>query len=386
MTDISISAMGDRESSGRGYSPPELAIVVPTYNEAANVAELGRLLDAALKGVTWEVIFVDDDSPDRTHEVVRRIALSDPRVRFLRRVGRRGLSTACIEGMLSTPANAIAVIDGDLQHDEKILPLMLERLRRDMLDIVVGSRYVSGGSLGGWNKIRIAISQFATKATKMLIGTELMDPMSGFFMLRREVIDETAKDLSGAGFKILLDLLASSNRPLRCTEVPYIFRARAAGESKLDSRVAIEFAMLLLEKTVGRYVPVRFLVFSAVGFVGLIFHLIVLTLTYKVFGLAFALSQTLATLAAMTFNFFVNNILTYRDQRLTGWAVLKGWFSFCLACSIGAIANVGVAVYANDSFRASISLAWLWSAVFGVAVGAVWNYGVTAFYTWGRKA
>jgi dolichol-phosphate mannosyltransferase len=255
-----------------------------------------------------------------------------------------------------------------------------------MLDIVIGSRYVSGGSSGEWNKVRIALSQFATKATKMLIGTELMDPMSGFFMLRREVIDEIAKDLSGAGFKILLDLLASSNRPLRCTEVPYIFRARAAGESKLDSRVAIEFAMLLLEKTVGRYVPARFLAFSAVGFVGLIFHLIVLTLTYKVFGLEFALSQTLATLAAMTFNFFVNNIFTYRDQRLIGWAMLKGWLSFCLACSIGAIANVGVAVYANDSFSATISLSWLWSATFGVAVGAVWNYGVTAFYTWGRKA
>src|SRR5258708_2703176 len=162
-----------------------------------------------------------------------------------------------------------------------------------------------------------------------------MDPMSGFFMLRREVIDETVSDLSGARFKILLDLLASSDRPLRCAEASYIFRPRAAGESKLDSRVAVEFAMLLLEKTVGRYVPVRFLVFSAVGSVGLIFHLIVLTLTYKVFDLEFAVSQSLATVAAMTFNFFVNNVFTYHDQRLTGWAVLMGWFSFCLACSIG---------------------------------------------------
>ena len=386
MTDISTSATGGLESSVRGYSPPELAIVVPTYNEAANVTDLVALLDAALKGVAWEVIFVDDDSPDRTHEVVRRISLTDPRVRFLRRVGRRGLSTACIEGMLSTPADVIAVIDGDLQHDEKILPLMLEKLRRERLDIVVGSRYVSGGGLGGWSKTRVAISKLATKAAKTLIGTELMDPMSGFFMLRREVIDETVSDLSGAGFKILLDLLASSDRPLRCAEASYIFRPSAGGESKLDSRAAVEFATLLLEKTVGRYVPVRFLVFSAVGSVGLIFHLIVLTLTYKVFDLEFAVSQSLATVAAMTFNFFVNNVFTYHDQRLTGWAALMGgWFSFCLACSIGAIANVGVAVYANESFRSSISLSWVWSAIFGVAVGAVWNYAVTAFYTWGRR-
>ena len=361
----------------------KLSIIVPTYNEADNVEELVRLLDAALKGQAWEVIFVDDDSTDGTHEIVRDLAQRDHRVRGLRRIGRRGLSSACVEGMLATSAPVVAVMDADLQHDERILPQMLETLETGGHDLVVGSRYVSGGGLGDWDERRAAISRFSNWLAQRVTKVQLADPMSGFFMLRREILNDVVKDLSGVGFKLLLDILASSEKSLNCAEVPYTFRTRQAGESKLDSSVALDFGVMLLEKTVGRYVPVKFIMFSLVGGTGLIVHLIALALTHKLAGLDFAVAQTIATLIAITFNFFLNNAFTFRDRRLRGWRILRGWASFTLACSVGAVANIGVAVYLFDLFSGEVSMLWIWSAIAGVLVGAVWNYAVTAVYTWG---
>lgn len=362
---------------------PELSIIVPTFNEADNIEELVRRIDGALPDRSWEVVFVDDNSTDGTHEVVRKLALRDRRVRVVRRIGRRGLSSACVEGMLSTSAPVLAVMDADMQHDERILPQLLEKINEGGHDLVVGSRYVSGGGIGDWDERRAAISRFSNALAQRVTKVQLADPMSGFFMLRREVLDEVVDDLSGVGFKLLLDILASSSRPLDCAEVPYTFRTREAGESKLDNSVALDFAVMLLEKTVGRYVPVKFIMFSLVGATGLVVHLLALTLSYQLFGIEFAVAQTVATVTAITFNFFLNNVFTFRDRRLKGWGLLSGWVSFALACSVGAVANIGVAVYLFELYEGTISLLWIWSAVAGVLVGAVWNYAVTAMYTWG---
>jgi dolichol-phosphate mannosyltransferase len=364
---------------------PELAIVAPTFNEAANVEEFVRRLDAALPGVAWEVVFVDDDSPDGTAARVRAMAARDARVRCVQRIGRRGLSSACIEGALATAAPVIAVMDADLQHDERILPAMLDAIRAGGAEVAVGSRYVEGGGIGDWDARRAAISRVSTRLGRLATGVTLADPMSGFFMLRRETFEEVARGLSGVGFKILLDILASAPRPLRVAEIPFVFRPRIAGESKLDGAAAVEYAALLLDKTVGRYVPVKFVMFSAIGGVGLVVHLFALFLLHVWGGLGFGAGQTAATLTAMTFNFFVNNAVTYRDRRLRGWGLLRGWLSFALACSVGAVANIGVAVWAFQRLEGG-ALDWAWSAAAGVAVGAVWNYAVTAVYTWGRKS
>ncbi len=285
--------------------------------------------------------------------------------------------------MLSTSAPVLAVMDADMQHDERILPQLLEKINEGGHDLVVGSRYVSGGGIGDWDERRAAISRFSNALAQRVTKVQLADPMSGFFMLRREVLDEVVDDLSGVGFKLLLDILASSSRPLDCAEVPYTFRTREAGESKLDNSVALDFAVMLLEKTVGRYVPVKFIMFSLVGATGLVVHLLALTLSYQLFGIEFAVAQTVATVTAITFNFFLNNVFTFRDRRLKGWGLLSGWVSFALACSVGAVANIGVAVYLFELYEGTISLRWIWSAVAGVLVGAVWNYAVTAMYTWG---
>lgn len=357
-----------------------LSIVIPTFNESQNIQELIRRLEATLGMTGWEIIFVDDDSPDGTAGVVRDIARTDSRVRCLQRIGRRGLSSACIEGMLAGSAPTIAVMDADLQHDETVLPKMLTEIEQGGADVVIGTRYSAGGTTGTWNESRRAMSRLATTASRMILKQPVSDPMSGFFMLQRKVLDSTVHHLSGLGFKILLDILATAGQPLRVSEVPYRFRDRVAGESKLDEMVIWEYGMLLADKTIGRFIPVRFLTFSIIGGLGVFVHMAVLSLVFQGLDSGFTTAQSIATGAAMTFNFALNNVLTYRDLRLREWAWFKGLLSFMLACSIGALANVGIATYLFEK-----RTQWVLAALAGVLIGAVWNYAVTQIYTWGKK-
>lgn len=363
---------------------PDLTVVVPTFKEAQNVPLLVERLDRALAGLAWEVVFVDDDSPDGTADVVRALGRSDPRVRVIQRIGRRGLSSACVEGVLSSAAPMFAIMDADLQHDDERLPAMVERLVADDLDIVVGSRYIRGGDTDGLaSRQRRMISRLGTVLAQRLLKAELTDPMSGFFVMRRSAFDGAVRNLSLQGFKILLDIFASSERPLRYAEIPVRFHARQHGESKLDSMAAWEFGMLLLDKMVGRWVPTRFVLFMAIGGTGVVVHLV----TAALLGAsstadtgAFTLAQTGAVIVAMTWNFFLNNVITYRDRRLRGWRLLKGLLSFYLVCALGAVANVGVArmVFADQPI-------WWLAAIAGAVVGAAWNYAASTFLTWRRN-
>ena len=363
--------------------PTELAVVIPTFKELGNVEEMLRRLDTVLKGISWEVIFVDDDSPDGTAARLQEIARSDSRVRCLRRVGRRGLSSACVEGMLATGAPCIAVMDADLQHDETLLPKMLAELQKtdsEACDLVVGTRYMEGGGTEGWDSSRQKISTLATTLSQRLLGLKLNDPMSGFFMIKRTAFEVAVYGLSSIGFKILVDLVVSSPTPLRVKELPYQFRNRHAGESKLDNRVAWDYLMLLADKTIGRWVPSRLVSFAAIGSFGVLVHLAVLRMALSWPGNSFVAAQTIAVMVAMVGNFFLNNALTYRDQQLSGFGLLGGLLKFMAACSVGAVANVGVASYIHGTDGSTAS--WLVSALAGIVVGTVWNYGATAWLVW----
>lgn len=358
--------------------PATLALVIPTRNEAANIAPLAARLAAALEGVAWEAVFVDDDSADGTAQAVAMLARADPRIRLLRRLGRRGLASAVIEGALATTAPVLAVIDADLQHDETILPAMLAKLSAGEAELVVASRYAPGGGAQGLDPSRQALSRWATRLSRLVARSTLTDPMSGYFMVTRDAFEAAMRRLSGQGYKILLDLLASSPRPLRTAEVAYAQRPRASGESKLDAAVLWEFGLLLIDKSLGRVLPLRFILFAAVGGAGVLVHMAVLTALYGGRLLGFALAQTAAALVAMTFNFFLNNALTYRDVRLRGLAALaRGLLTFIAVCSVGLVANVGVAnvLFADRA-------AWWASGLAGVFVGAVWNYAASAIFTW----
>jgi len=352
-------------------------VVVPTLNEEGNVEALVDKLGAALHGINWEVLFVDDDSRDRTRPVTARLARVDARVRLLHRIGRRGLSSACIEGVQASTASYVAVMDADLQHDESLLPLMLEVLKSGSADIVVGSRYIEGGGVQGWESRRARISNLATRLGQIILRSHVADPMSGFFMLHRDTFDLTVRRLSAVGFKILIDILASAERPLRVTELPYQFRPRLAGESKLDALVAWEYLFLLADKTLGRFVPVRFVMFGMIGLLGVGVHLLVLRFGLSVLALGFTAAQTSATGIAMVANFTLNNWLTYRDRRLRGWGFIRGLLSFALVCGIGAAANVSLA-----SFLFGRQESWWLAGIAGAAMSSVWNYAVSAVLTW----
>jgi dolichol-phosphate mannosyltransferase len=358
----------------------ELTVVVPTFNEADNVGLVVERLDKVLAGIAWEVVFVDDDSPDGTADVARAIAARDRRVRVIRRIGRRGLSTACVEGVLSSSAPYFAVMDGDLQHDDSVLPGMFARLRAEDLDIVVGSRYASGGDAKGLSsRQRETISRLGGRIARLILHADLTDPMSGFFVMSRNVFDETVHHLSQQGFKILLDIFASAPRPLRFAELPCRFHARQHGESKLDTKAAWEFGMLVVDKLVGRVLPVRFVVFAFVGGTGLIVHLATLALA-GLAGFNFTLSQTIAVIVAMTWNFLLNNIITYRDQQLRGIAFFRGLASFYAIGAVGAIANIGVA-------ELIFLRGWVWwlAGLSGALVGVAWNFTMSSFFTWRRS-
>ncbi len=364
-----------------GGGVPELAVIIPTLNEHDNVPIIVERLNRVLAGISWEVIFVDDDSPDGTADVVRSLARRQSNIRVLQRLGRRGLSSACIDGILASAAPFAAVMDGDLQHDENLLPVMLGKIKAERLDIVIASRHVGQGSVGEWQRSRIMISDIANRLGRLVVKADLTDPMSGFFMIKRDAFSETMRFLSGQGFKILLDLFASSPRPLAFAEVPLKFRQRLHGESKLDAMVAWEYISLLLEKLVGPTLPVRFLLFSMIGTLGVGTHLMTLWFATHVLFVAFAVAQSAATVVAMTGNFLLNNLFTYRDRRLRGRRLWTGLVSFYAVCGAGAAANVGVASYLVVGQHS-----WWLAGLAGAAVSVVWNYAMSSIFTWSPRA
>jgi len=358
----------------------ELTVIVPTFNEAANVPIVVERLNKVLSGIAWEVVFVDDNSPDGTWKIARDIAAVDGRVRVIRRIARRGLSTACVEGILSSAAPYFAVMDGDLQHEDSVLPEMLRRLKDDDLEIVVGSRYADGGDASGLaSRHREKISELGGRAARLVLHAKLSDPMSGFFMMARSSFDTLVHRLSQQGFKILLDIFASAGRPLRFAELPFRFGPREHGESKLDTMAAWEFGILILDKLIGRYVPVRFVIFGMVGATGLVIHLTALGLLVMA-GVSFVVSQTTAVAISIAWNFLLNNIITYRDRRLRGAALVRGLASFYAISAIGAFANIGVADVVFERGQT-----WWLAGIAGAVIGVVWNFALSGLYTWRQR-
>jgi dolichol-phosphate mannosyltransferase len=355
----------------------ELAIIVPTFNESENIACVVDRLEAALAGIHYEVIVVDDDSPDHTVDVVRGLARQRDYVRVLHRIGRRGLSSACTEGILASCAPVVAVMDADMQHDERVLPEMLRRLREEQLDLVVGSRNIAGGGMAEFAKSRVWLSHLGKRLSRICGAHKLSDPMSGFFMMRFEVFEPIAYRLSGIGFKILLDIVSSAGPHLRIGEVPYQFRNRAHGESKLDSVVGLEYFYLLFDKRLGRIVSARFVFYSIIGAMGVVAHLGILSLLMVGAGTNFAEGQASATAIVMILNYVLNNAVTYRDRRLRGAAFWRGLLTYCLACGLGVVVNVAVS---NECFRRGVPL--MLAAVCGLLFSAIWNFAVTSMTTW----
>jgi dolichol-phosphate mannosyltransferase len=370
----------------------QLAIVLPTFNERSNLRSLVDRLDSALGGIGWEAIVVDDNSADGTADEARAISLEDPRVRVIQRIGRRGLASAAIEGMCATAAPVVAVMDADHQHDPALLPQMLGAVQSGDYDLAYASRFADGASTEAWGRPdRVKASGFANSLARKVTGVELTDPMSGYFMLRADILRADAHRLSGVGFKILLDILATVDQPLRVKEFPLHFAARAEGESKLDRTVVFEFLVGLYDKWLGRIIPTRFALFGTIGALGVVVHMTILAIVLNLFGArfmvshypkeaAFIVGQTVAAVVAMTFNFVLNNELTYADKRLRGFLpLLGGWARFALTCSFGLLANIGAA-----TALVRIGFHPYPAAIVGIVLGSVWNFALSSRFVWGR--
>jgi dolichol-phosphate mannosyltransferase len=361
------------------HSTPKISVIVPTFNESENIEAVVSELSKVLNDVEWEVIFVDDDSPDGTAELVREIGRKYNRVRCVHRIGRRGLSAACIEGMLASSAPYLALMDGDLQHDPTVIRRMFDILEAGEAEIVIGSRYVRGGGCGTYSKSRHRLSRLAALLSRIVLPADLTDPMSNFFALRQELFHEVVHNLSRLSFKILFDILSSARRRVQLLEVPYVLRARRVGESKFEPQVAWEYLMLLCDKLIGRYIPVRVIAFATIGSLGVGVQLVALGAIYRGIGVRFVVADILATGISTVFVYSLHNFLTYRSRRRHGLKWLSGLVVFAAVCSLGAAANVGLATYLfNQHWH------WLLAASAGVLAGAIWNYSATSFYTWGR--
>jgi dolichol-phosphate mannosyltransferase len=378
----SLNCIVDSNVAHEMATTPEISIVIPTFNETDNIVEVIESVTKALADVAWEIIVVDDDSPDGTAARVKQIARDDSRIRCLHRINRRGLAGACIEGMLSSSAPYLVVMDADLQHDTSILPKMLDVLRADQADLVIGSRYTEDGSIGeGLSQMRATISRWAIKVARQMLHIDVQDLMSGYFAIRRDRFDAVASRLAPSGFKILVDIIASAGGRLRTVELGYTFKQRKAGESKLGARVILDFVALLVDKTTRGRIPSRFVFFSLNGASGVVVHLTVLRVAmFALPSIGFSGAQALATLVAMTSNFFLNNLITYHDKKLKGAAAIcRGLLSFWALCALGAIANVAVATWIFN-----VAPVWWLAGLGGTAISAVWNYSMSSLFVWSR--
>jgi len=354
------------------------AVIIPTLNEAHNVTILVERLEKVLAHLDWEAVFVDDGSTDGTVEELRSLALRNSRVRFLRRVGRRGLASACVDGMMSTAAEYLAVIDADLQHDEKLLPAMFDVLASDEANLAVASRYLQEGGMGKWNNRRVTLSKLATWFASKSMKADCSDPMSGFFALHRDIINSVAEKVQSRGFKILFDILTQPGLAFSIREFPYVFRERTVGNTKLTCMVMVDFAWLLLARTFSRFAYVQFAMFCVVGLFGVGVHLAVLFLLHRYLGLSFLAGQAIATLCAMTFNFLLNNWVTFKEERFRGGSVvLTGYGKFVVACSVGVFVNI-----ASAEFVQTHGVFWWLAACVGIVMGACINYFFARFFVW----
>lgn len=362
-----------------------LSVVLPTYEERESLPIVLSSLQQVLRGSPHEIIVVDDDSRDHTWEVAHTLSLDDPSIRVIRRVGRRGLSSAVVEGFLAAKGDVLLVMDADGQHGP-VLVTLLHRTVQEGADVAVGSRYAQGSDTGVFRGTRFALSQVATRLALMTAGAQTSDPMSGFFAVRREVFLAVLPRLAPRGFKILFDILVHLPPQSRVVDIPFAFQKRIAGESKLTPFVALQFLEAVYEIALGWLVPLSFVKYCLVGSLGVIVHLSAYLVFSSVLAGASALTvrsfstaQVLATEVAILVNFLLNNAWTFRTDRLRGWRLLLGFLQYNVACAFGALANASVSVFLFLRGWSGIA-----SALLGAVVSTVWNYTMSRATTWRR--
>ncbi len=369
-----------------------LSLVLPTYNEAKNipaiVEQITRLLDSVIPG-QYELIVVDDNSPDKTWEIAQSIMGEYPQLRVMRRQAERGLSTAVIRGWQVANGEIFGVIDADLQHPPEVLLQMLATLREQQdVDLVVASRHVEGGGVSDWSLIRRFLSRGAqTLGLIILPGVvgRVSDPMSGYFMVRRQAL--VGKTMNPLGYKILIETLGRGDIG-KVAEVGYVFQERLEGESKVTWRQYVDYLRHLVRLRLDLWRIGRFLQFGIVGFSGVFVDMAVLYLLSDPTTLGWGLtrSKIIAAEAAIVNNFLWNDAWTFADMssHQRGWKKrFKRFLKFNFVCLGGVglnllLLNVMFNFLGFNSFRAGRYVANL----IAIAIVTVWNFWLNLKLSW----
>lgn len=381
-------------------SQPVVSVILPTYNEAENVPIIVEKTATALAQIPYEIIIVDDNSPDRTWQVAQRIAEQDPHVHMIRRLNERGLSSAVITGMNAARGQCLAVMDSDMQHDEAALPDLVHAIMIENYDIAIGSRGVEGGSYGDFSRKRRFISWVAASMARIILPMHVRDPMSGYFVVAREIFQECVERINPVGFKILLEFIGR-NPEAKVKEVGYKFRRRIHGETKLSGSVIKNYLVALWDMRFGRFISSTFLLYSLVGSFGVLVNLGGLFLGeylglpeiktgWPVIG-TFVLSVALGIELSIISNYIMNNWVTFFDVRHRGFkANARAILLFHLISSLAGLVQLGVfqLLYENG-FLSEYLEGRLLKAVLdsiGILVALTTNYYLNINFTWQKKS
>jgi dolichol-phosphate mannosyltransferase len=363
--------------------PLGFSLIIPTYKEAKNIPkivdQLSQLLDSQLVG-DYELIVVDDNSPDDTWKVAQELTADYPQLRVMRRIQERGLSTAVIRGWQVARGEVLGVIDADLQHPPELLLQLWSQIQGGA-DLAVASRHVEGGGVSDWSIIRRFLSRGAQMLGLILLPGvigRVSDPMSGYFMVRRNCLVD--RPLNPLGYKILIEVLGRGKIP-GIGEVGYVFQERQAGESKVTWKQYVEYLQHLLRLRLSLGAMGRFIRFGLVGFSGVFVDMAIFYLLLDKLGLGLTLSAVLSAGVAMFNNFLWNDVWTFGDisQYQPGWRQrLERFLKFNLICLAGLILNVLLVNLLFNAFGINEYVAKL------IAIAAVtaWNFWLNLKLSW----
>lgn len=362
----------------------ELSIVIPTFNESENIVVLLDRLVEVLAPLNFEVIVVDDDSPDLTWKFVESYAANNERVRVIRRMDAKGLSSAVTTGMLQANGACIAVMDADLQHDETILPQMARKVLEEGFDVAVGSREAPGGSYGEWSISRKLTSYGAKWLAKLAVGSVAKDPMSGFFAISRDWYLNTVDLVNPSGFKILLEFLVRGDKP-NVVEIGYGFRQRERGETKLNSTVMLEYLLALVDLRFGWLIPNQFVKFAAVGITGSLVNFSGFAFAQAI-GISIPLAVVIGVELAIVWTYFCNNYFTFTPMTFRGRDLLKGFIIYQLVACYGLVVQLSVVEMLLGRYPALAGglLTLYLTYMVGVLFAAFGNFMLHTHYTWNR--
>ncbi len=380
-----------------------VSVIVPTYNEVDNIVEVIDRLRRTLSGQTHEIIVVDDNSPDFTWQLARQHGAHDPSVKVIRRIGKRGLASAVLDGMAAASGESLAVIDGDLQHDETVLGVMVASVIDDGADICIGTRMGDGGSQGQRTKTRRRVTTAGDAIARKILPPlrRTSDPLSGFFVVSRHLYEQAAPQMNRnlREYKVLWMFLAHQH-DIKVTEVGYVFRPRVGGETKLSGGVLLDDLISALALRIGRNVSPLFIKYCLVGASGVAVSLIVYALgelaNLPAFNLGITpdlnpiyLSALLGIQASIITNFLANNYFTFYDRRYRGWSLLGGFSLFQLVSVVGVFVQLSVfQLLHRNGFPTSSASPDIAAAInngVGLALASVTNFFLNVSITWNRR-